>query len=571
MFFEKKSPGTWTYLWFLFTAAARCMLSWNLPIVDCDETYNYWEPLHFVLYGSGMQTWEYSPRYALRSWLYILLHAGLAYPTYALGLPKPLVFRSVRCLLGIFVTLSEYYFYKGVRHRFGFSIAALSLLFMSLSPGINAASVSFLPSSFVMLSNLLVFGAWMRYGTSNPKNWQIACAFSIVGCFVGWPFGGLCLVPIALHTLHVYGWKQPFVFCSVLSLFTFTMLFVTDWMWYCVPVSSFLRILSYNVFSQDGGGATLYGTEPWTFFVKNFAMNFSVVFPLSLILPLRWLLQMMSFLYNKARNKKVKKHVPSLSTPLLFCLPYYIFFGFWLFVPHKEERFMFPVYPLICLSAAIAFQNIYSVWQRRGFHYHVAAHRILIVFYAVLSVARIVLLCVEHRGAVQLHENLFRSIPSVEKHYKRCGTSCSGRSVTVCYGKEWYRYPSSFFLPKPDVNHTYSIAYVPSEFHGQLPAPFMNSCTDGTKFNHLNQRIGNLYTSPASCDFVIDSLETGRESDFSSDQWVKLYTASILDPPRSPFWSRSFYIPYLSPQVNNYISLDLLIHKKYCSTHTFPV
>ena len=22
------------------------------PITDCDEVYNYWEPLHFVLYGT---------------------------------------------------------------------------------------------------------------------------------------------------------------------------------------------------------------------------------------------------------------------------------------------------------------------------------------------------------------------------------------------------------------------------------------------------------------------------------------------------------------------------------------
>ncbi len=26
---------------------------------DCDEVYNYWEPLHFTLYGHGFQTWEY--------------------------------------------------------------------------------------------------------------------------------------------------------------------------------------------------------------------------------------------------------------------------------------------------------------------------------------------------------------------------------------------------------------------------------------------------------------------------------------------------------------------------------
>ncbi|VDK74941.1 unnamed protein product [Gongylonema pulchrum] len=39
-------------------------------ISDCDEVYNYWEPLHLFLYGTGFQTWEYSPIYAIR---YILV------------------------------------------------------------------------------------------------------------------------------------------------------------------------------------------------------------------------------------------------------------------------------------------------------------------------------------------------------------------------------------------------------------------------------------------------------------------------------------------------------------------
>ena len=28
-------------------------------IHDCDETYNYWEPLHYLIYNEGFQTWEY--------------------------------------------------------------------------------------------------------------------------------------------------------------------------------------------------------------------------------------------------------------------------------------------------------------------------------------------------------------------------------------------------------------------------------------------------------------------------------------------------------------------------------
>jgi hypothetical protein len=28
-------------------------------VADCDETFNYWEPTHFLMYGYGFQTWEY--------------------------------------------------------------------------------------------------------------------------------------------------------------------------------------------------------------------------------------------------------------------------------------------------------------------------------------------------------------------------------------------------------------------------------------------------------------------------------------------------------------------------------
>ena len=47
---------------------------------DCDEVFNYWEPLHRLLYGFGKQPWEYSPQYALRSYLYILLHWIIIFP-----------------------------------------------------------------------------------------------------------------------------------------------------------------------------------------------------------------------------------------------------------------------------------------------------------------------------------------------------------------------------------------------------------------------------------------------------------------------------------------------------------
>ena len=41
-------------------------------------------------------------------------------------------------------------------------------------------------------------------------------------------------------------------------------------------------------------------------------------------------------------------------------------------------------------------------------------------------------------------------------------------TVSVCVGDEWYRYPSSFFLPGP----AYRLQFVKSSFDGMLPLAF---------------------------------------------------------------------------------------------------
>lgn len=95
-----------------FLSARFCSAIW-CHISDCDETFNYWEPSHYLIYGKGLQTWEYSPEFALRSYAYLLLHAIPAYLYHNLLQPNPLLlFYLVRCLMGVACALSEVYFYK---------------------------------------------------------------------------------------------------------------------------------------------------------------------------------------------------------------------------------------------------------------------------------------------------------------------------------------------------------------------------------------------------------------------------------------------------------------------------
>lgn len=93
-------------------SARLCAAIWS-HITDCDETFNYWEPLHYLMYGQGLQTWEYSAEFSLRSYTYLLIHGVPGWIYKSLLNPNPmLVFYFIRCMLGVACACVECYFYK---------------------------------------------------------------------------------------------------------------------------------------------------------------------------------------------------------------------------------------------------------------------------------------------------------------------------------------------------------------------------------------------------------------------------------------------------------------------------
>ena len=96
----------------VFVSARFCSAIWAY-ITDCDETFNYWEPLHYIIYGNGLQTWEYSPEFALRSYTYLMVQGVPAWIYNKICEPTPiLIFYFVRCMLGLICAGVERYFYK---------------------------------------------------------------------------------------------------------------------------------------------------------------------------------------------------------------------------------------------------------------------------------------------------------------------------------------------------------------------------------------------------------------------------------------------------------------------------
>lgn len=135
----------------------------------------------------------------------------------------------------------------------------------------------------------------------------------------------------------------------------------------------------------------------------------------------------------------------------------------------QEERFLFPVYPLIALCSAVGIDAVQVLWFRyfvkKGFHYTKCTLKISIIILLcclTLGVSRMVLLYkskfyhfVYHNIQVQCSD-LRRKIRvvgyhapmDVFTHLKNVNVNMTGKNeINLCIGKEWHRFPSSYFLP----------------------------------------------------------------------------------------------------------------------------
>lgn len=96
--------------------------------------------------------------------------------------------------------------------------------------------------------------------------------------------------------------------------------------------------------------------------------------------------------------------------------------------------------------------------------------------------------------------------------------------IRVCVGKEWHRFPSSFFIPQTvSDGKKVEMRFIQSEFRGLLPKPFLKSDKlvevtrhIPTEMNNLNQEEISRYVDLDSCDYVVDvdMPQSDREPDF---------------------------------------------------------
>ena len=101
-----------------------------------------------------MQTWEYSPEYALRTYTFIVPFVPIGTLLTKFGMTRLNIFYTIRLVIGICSAYCESFFTESIRIRFGLQVAEITRIMLLLSPGIFYSCTSFLPSaigSFLLL------------------------------------------------------------------------------------------------------------------------------------------------------------------------------------------------------------------------------------------------------------------------------------------------------------------------------------------------------------------------------------------------------------------------------------
>ncbi|ORY24212.1 putative mannosyltransferase [Naematelia encephala] len=503
-------------LWLVRTAAAMYAI-----ISDCDEVFNFYEPLHYFQHNSGFQTWELSPQFAVRSWAYVLLHWPFAHlGPLILRLGKRQQFFALRICLAAVSSFCEAKFFRAVVEVVHERVGRYMLFAMAFSAGMWGSSVAFLPSTFTMYMSLLAASWWFHPATSTAQGQTRAfrATFAIaLGAIVGWPFSAALGIPFVIEQLFLTGgeiavgpdrqalrtkrWATLTRAVALSACIAIPVYLIDSWA-YGRSTLPTLNILLYNVFTSSGG-PELYGTSPWWYYLANLSLNFNYLVPFALLsLPGLGV----TYRYDRRRLGKTQQAPkPGETSPytllVLRLMPFYIWLAVLTAQPHKEERFFYPAYPFLCFNAAVGVYLVKS-WMESAYiaitnsPYKASKTTVFsnfslfaILIPCLISMSRIVALHKFYHAPFDIiHYFEYNTVPDIlgslgyspQPAVKNYVPSSEGESaplvwdyspiktlekpVRLCYGTEWHRYPSSYLVVEG-----VDVQWIKTEFDGMMP------------------------------------------------------------------------------------------------------
>jgi alpha-1,2-mannosyltransferase len=182
----------------------------------------------------------------------------------------------------------------------------------------------------------------------------------VLGGLVGWPFAGLAAVPLGLQALLSAGILPTLTVALLAAAAALLPSLAFDTAFYGRLTLSAWNLVKYNVV---GGESGRYGTEGPLFYLLNLFNSFNLALILALVAPLvrcradaapsSLVTSFPAAVQAEVLCALAARRRPRL--PLLVVLSsFHLWLGAMSSIPHKEERFMYVVYPQLCLGAALS-------------------------------------------------------------------------------------------------------------------------------------------------------------------------------------------------------------------------
>jgi alpha-1,2-mannosyltransferase len=400
---------------------------------------------------------------------------------------------------------------------------------------------------------------WMGFWLRSKYNWAVYVV--ALSALFSWPFSVALGIPLAVDILVRRRKFTTFVFYAIESFVIINLVQgAFDLYFYGTPKFAWFNILTYNVFSAKG--PDLYGVEPVSFYLKNLTVNFGPI----------WILGLFSIPICLASeyliSLKIKHYQPVYDLALWYLSPLYCWMAVFFLQPHKEERFLFPMYPALVLAIAVAIgsiQKIYAALFQKKLGLPFAALGYMgIIISGVFGLSRLCALTLGYSAPMDTYRALYQH---VEKNYVWIEDG-----TVACTGKAWHQFPNSFFLPE-----NMTMQFVQSEFKGQLPGKFSawpHGLSDiPPDFNDDNREEPSRYfANPTNahkkCHYLID-VDYGKETPeeplyhLTGEHWQIVFETDILDAAESHWLHRAFYIPIFyenNVKFGKYRLLKSLVH-----------
>lgn len=307
------------------------------------------------------------------------------------------------------------------------------------------------------------------------------------------------------------------------------------------------NIVKYNIFAKSGG-PELYGTEPVTFYFRNLLLNFNIWFVLAIaVIPLA----LMQDIFQWTPGRFLGLRTAAIT------MPFYLWLGIFTLQPHKEERFMYPAYPFLALNAAMSAHILLtcighpnSLISKIPAKLRLFSIASIFLSATAVSFARIYGTYSAYSAPLKIYEPLGAGNASEE--------GIGNPGDFVCFGKEWYRFPSSYFLPRG-----MHAKFIRSEFRGLLPGEFSEANGFGiwsgtwlppSGMNDRNEEDPGKYIDIRACNFLVDTqypLDEGEkppaEPDYVADEenWEVVRCEPFLDAARTHVAARAVWVPDL--------------------------